>query len=54
MVTSYVGTRLKHVTEGKIEERIEVPGRRGRRRKKLQDGLKEKEKLLKIDRGNSR
>ena len=28
---------LKHVIEGKINGRIEVTGRRGRRRKKLQD-----------------
>jgi hypothetical protein len=28
--------------EGKIEERIEVTGRRGRRRKQLLDDLKEK------------
>jgi hypothetical protein len=33
---------LKHVIEGKIEERIEVKGRRGRRRKQLLDDLKEK------------
>jgi hypothetical protein len=32
---------LKHV-EGKIERMIEVKGRRGRRRKKLLDDLKEK------------
>jgi len=33
---------LKHVTEGKIEERLEVTGRRERRRKQLLDDLKEK------------
>jgi hypothetical protein len=33
---------LKHVIEGKIEGRIEVTGRRVRRRKQLLDGLKEK------------
>jgi len=33
---------LKHVIEGKIEGRIEVMGRRGRRRKLLPDDLKEK------------
>jgi hypothetical protein len=33
---------LKHVIDGKIEGRIEVMGRRGRRRKKLLDDLKEK------------
>jgi len=31
---------LKHVIEGKVEGRIEVTGRRGRRRKKLLDELK--------------
>jgi hypothetical protein len=35
---------LKHVIEGKIEGRIEVTGRRGRRRKQLLDDLKEKKK----------
>jgi hypothetical protein len=33
---------LKHVLEGKLEERIEVTGRQGRRRKQLLDDLKEK------------
>jgi len=33
---------LKHDIEGKIEGRIEVTGRRGRRRNKLMDDLKEK------------
>jgi hypothetical protein len=33
---------LKHVTEGKIEGRIEVSGGRGRRGKQLVDDLKEK------------
>jgi hypothetical protein len=32
---------LKHIIEGKIEGMIEVPGRRGRRRKQLLDDLKE-------------
>jgi hypothetical protein len=31
---------LKHVIEGRIEERIEVTGRQGRRRKQLVDDLK--------------
>ena len=31
---------LKHVIEGKIEGRVEVTVRRGRRRKKLLDDLK--------------
>jgi replicative superfamily II helicase len=39
---------LKHVIEVKLEGRIEVKGRRGRRRKQLLDDLK-KEKILKID-----
>jgi hypothetical protein len=39
---------LKHVTEAKIEGRIEVTGRRGRRRKKLLDGLKEKRGYRKL------
>jgi hypothetical protein len=33
---------LKHVIEGKIEGRIEVMGRRGRRHMQLFDDLKEK------------
>jgi hypothetical protein len=33
---------LNQVIEGKIEGRIEVTGRRGRRRKQVQDDLKEK------------
>jgi hypothetical protein len=32
---------LKHVIEGKIEEKIEVTGRRGRRHKQLLDDLKD-------------
>jgi hypothetical protein len=35
---------LKHVIEGKIEGRIEMTGRRGRRGKQLLDDLKEKKK----------
>jgi hypothetical protein len=31
---------LKHVIEGKLEGRIEMTGRRGRRRKQLLDDLK--------------
>jgi len=34
---------LKHVSECKIEGRIEVTGRRGRRRKQTLDDLKERE-----------
>jgi hypothetical protein len=33
---------LKHVIEGKVEGRIEVTGRRGRRRKQPLDDLNEK------------
>jgi hypothetical protein len=33
---------LKHVTEGKAEERIEVTGRRRRRSKQLLDELQER------------
>jgi hypothetical protein len=33
---------LKHIIEIKIQERLEVTGRRGRRRKQLLDDLKEK------------
>jgi hypothetical protein len=33
---------LKHVIDGKIEGRIEVTGRQGRRRKQLVDDLKER------------
>jgi hypothetical protein len=39
---------LKHVTEGKLERRIEVSGRRGRRRKQLLDDLKERRKYWKL------
>jgi hypothetical protein len=39
---------LKHVIEGKLEGRIEMTGRRGRRRKQLLDDLKEKKKYWKL------
>jgi hypothetical protein len=39
---------LKHVIEGKLEGRIEMTGRRGRRRKQLLDDLKEKRRYLKL------
>ena len=39
---------LKHNSEGQIEERIEVTGRRGRRRKQLLDDLKEKRGYCKL------
>ena len=35
---------LKHVTEGKIDGRIEMAGRRGRRRKQLLYDVKERER----------
>jgi len=40
---------LKRVIEGKIKGRIEVTGRRGRRRKKLLAGLKGKNRILDIE-----
>jgi len=40
---------LKHVTEGKIEEKIEVMGRRGRRCKQLLDDLKRKHMCWKLE-----
>jgi hypothetical protein len=42
------------VIEGKLEGRIEMTGRRGRRRKQLLDDLKGKEKILEIERGSTR
>jgi hypothetical protein len=39
---------LKHVTEGKLDGRIEMTGRRGRRRKQLLDDLKEKRRCWKL------
>jgi hypothetical protein len=39
---------LKHVTEGKLEGRIEMTGRRGRRRKQLPDDLREKKRYWKL------
>jgi hypothetical protein len=45
---------LKHVIEGKIEGRIEVTGRRGRRSKLLLDDLKDKERILEIERGSTK
>jgi hypothetical protein len=38
---------LKHVIEGKIEEKIEVKGRRGKRRKQLLDNLRKQEDTVK-------
>jgi len=39
---------LKHITEDKIKGRIEVTGRRGRRRKQLLDDLKENRGYCKL------
>jgi hypothetical protein len=39
---------LKHVIEGKLEARIEMKGRRGRRRKQVVDDLKEKRRYWKL------
>jgi hypothetical protein len=39
---------LKHVIEGKLEGRVEVAGRRGRRRKQLLDDLKGKRRYWKL------
>jgi len=46
--------RLKHVIERKIEGKIEVTGRQGRRRKKLLDDRKEKREMLEFVRGSTR
>jgi hypothetical protein len=40
--------KVKHVIEGKLEGRIEMTGRRGRRRKQLLDDLKEKKRYRKL------
>ena len=42
MVTSCVGTALKHVTEGKIKRGKEVTGRQEKRRKQLLNDLRER------------
>jgi hypothetical protein len=39
---------LKHVIQGKLERRIEMTGRRGRRRKQLLDDLIEKRRYWKL------
>jgi hypothetical protein len=39
---------LKHVIEGKTQGRIEVTGRRGSRRKKVLDDIKEKRGYCKL------
>jgi hypothetical protein len=43
---------LKRVTEGKREGRVEVTGRRVKRRKQLPDDLQEK-RILEIQRGST-
>ena len=45
---------LKQVIEGKLKGQIEVARRRGRRRKKLLDDLKDRRRLLSIEGGSSR
>jgi len=44
---------LQRVIEGKIEGGIEVTGRRGRRRRKLLDDLKERRGYISFERGSS-
>jgi hypothetical protein len=39
---------IKHVTEGKLDGRIEMTGRRGRRGKQLLDDLREKRRYWKL------
>jgi len=43
---------LKHIIEGKVEGRVEVTGRRGRRRKQLLDSLKETREYWKLKMAN--
>jgi hypothetical protein len=45
---------LKLVIEGKLEGRIEMTGRQGRRHKQLLDDLKEKRRLWKLERRSTR
>jgi hypothetical protein len=42
LVTSWVGTAFIYVIERKIEGRIKMTGKRGRRRRQLLDDTKEK------------
>jgi hypothetical protein len=44
---------LKHLIAGKTERRNEVTGRKGRRPKQLLTDLKEKERILEIERRNT-
>ena len=45
---------LQRVIEGKIKGDIEVTGRRGRKRRKLLDDLKERRGILTVEGGSSR
>jgi hypothetical protein len=45
---------LKYITDGNIEGRIEMTGRRGRRGKQLLDDLKEKRRYWKLKKGSTR
>jgi hypothetical protein len=45
---------LRQVIEGKMKGGIEVTGRRGRRRRRLLDELKEREGILTSEGGSSR
>jgi hypothetical protein len=44
----YRNCLLKHVIEGKLEGRIEMTGRRGKRRKQLLDDLKDERRYWKL------
>ena len=44
---------LEHIIEGKVEGRMEVMGRRGRKRKQLLADHEEKRKLLETERGSA-
>jgi hypothetical protein len=45
---------LKHVIEGKLEGKMEITGRRGKRRKQLLDKLKEKRRYRKFKKESNR
>ena len=45
---------LKHVNDDKIDRKIGGTGRRGRKRKHILDDLKEKEKIVKLERESTR
>jgi hypothetical protein len=46
---SPMNSLLKHITEGKIEQGLEVTGRKGRRRKQLLGDFKETRGNWKLD-----